>query len=414
MINKDIIPAIREDLNVDTTVIEGINHIVLSDEIGFAKEPAVFGEMLLVILQQIDGKISFEELHSWVVQNINSNIPLENIKKPIEELIERGFFQTKEYFSFKEKFYAELTSGKTRLPVCAGSSYSAEKEILKNEIESIFATPFEDGYPQNANAIIAPHIDFRIGNEANKVYASAYHAIKETNPDIVFVLGTSHRYSSSYFMLTNKNYLTPLGEAVTNKDVVDYLLADTPSEIANIDEIAHLSEHSVELQIVLLQKLFENKDISFIPVLAGSLHDYIAVNGDPANNSDLINFIKKVSEVESLFGKKALFVASVDFAHIGRKFGDDFNAEFYLDTVKTEDKKLLDFISSGKSKEFFSKISQDRDKWKICGTSPIYLLMQILNDSKGRVLNYGQWNEVETLSAVTFASVAFYKEENNV
>jgi AmmeMemoRadiSam system protein B len=413
MKNNDVIPAIREDLSVDTTNIDGITHIVLTDEIGFAKEPAVFGEILLLILQQIDGNISLEDLHKWVLENINSNLPLEAIKTPIEELIERGFFQTEDYFTYKEKFFTELNSGNIRFPICAGSSYSEDKTLLENELEALLSTPFEDGYPQNAKAIIAPHIDFKVGQEAHKVYASAYHAIAKSNPDIVIVLGTCHRYSNAHFMLSNKNYLTPFGEAKTDKSIVEYLLKDTPENIAKIDEMAHLTEHSVEFQIVLLQKMFQDRDISFVPIVTGSLHDYIAVNGKPTTNLALMSFIEKLNNVEAVFGKKVLIVTSVDFAHIGRKFGDDYNAEFYLDTVREEDGKLLEFISMGKSDDFLSKISHDQDKWKVCGTSPIYLTMLTLNNAKGKILNYGQWNETETLSAVTFASVAFYEEDKN-
>ncbi len=407
---NDIIPEIRDDLNIETTSIEGINHIVLIDEYGYAQEPAVFGEILLVILQQIDGKITFEDLHGWVKENINSNLTIDTIKNPIEELISRGFFKTEDYFEFKDNFNKELNSGTTRFPICAGTSYSNDKEKLEKEIDDIFAAQFVDGYAQNAKAIIAPHIDFRIGDEAHKVYASAYHAIKDSDPDIVIILGTCHRYSNAHFMLTNKNYLTPLGEAQTNKDIVKYLLDNTNNQIAIIDEMAHLTEHSVELQTVLLQRIFAEKDITYVPVLTGSLHEYLAVNGKPTANKQLMDFISKINNIKNLFNKNVLIVASVDFAHIGRKFGDDYNAEFYLDTVKEEDSKLLEFIKDGNSDNFLNKISSDKDKWKICGTSPIYLMMQILNNSKGKVLNYGQWNETETLSAVTFASVAFYDE----
>ncbi len=407
---NDIIPEIRDDLNIDTTSIEGVNHIVLIDEIGYANEPAVFGEVLLVILQQIDGNITFEDLHKWVQENINSNLSIDIIKNPIEELISRGFFKTEDYFKYKDNFYQELNSGTTRFPICAGSSYSKDKEELEKELDAILATPFVDGYAQNAQAIISPHIDFRIGKEAHKVYASAYHAIKESNPDIVIILGTCHRYSNAHFMLTKKNYLTPLGEAQTDKKIVDYLLDNASEEIAVIDEMAHLTEHSAELQTVLLQRIFSDKNITFVPILTGSLHEYLAVNGKPTANKPLMDFMHKIKNIGTNLNKKVLIVASVDFAHIGRKFGDDFNAEYYLDTVKEEDKKLLDYISAGSSDNFLNKISEDKDKWKICGTSPIYLMMQILNNSKGRVLNYGQWNETETLSAVTFASVAFYDE----
>ncbi len=411
MKSDDRIPLLREDLLISSTMINDTLHIVLSDEIGFAKEQTAFSEMMLHILQQIDGKKSFTDLHQWVLENINSALTLQSIKEPIEELIKRGFFQTEDFLAYKSNFYKQLNKSTIRTPICAGSSYSALKEQLNIEIDEILSANIENGIPNNAKAIIAPHIDFKIGKEAHRVYASAYSAIKNTNPDVVIILGTSHSYSNAFFMMSAKNYLTPLGEAKTNLDVVNYLLDKTPERIAKIDEMAHLNEHSVEFQVVLLQKLFAEKDITFLPIVTGSMHEYVAVNGKPTADNELMAFISKLQKLESVFEKKVLIVASVDFAHIGRKFGDDFNAEYYLDTVRKEDAVLLNKLSEGDSDEFLEKISKDKDKWKICGTSPIYLLMQILNNSKGTVLDYGQWHETETSSAVTFGSVAFYNEE---
>ncbi len=411
MKSDDRIPPLRQDLLIHSTMINDTPHIVLSDEIGFAKEQTAFSEMMLHILQQIDGKKSFNDLHQWVLENINTALTLDSIKEPIEELIKRGFFQTEDFLDYKSNFYNELNKGTVRYPICAGSSYSELKEQLNIEIDEILSTNDKNGIPNNAKAIIAPHIDFKIGKEAHRVYSSAYSAIKNSNPDIVIILGTSHSYSNSFFMMSAKNYLTPLGEAKTNQDVLNYLLEDTPERIAKIDEMAHLKEHSVEFQVVLLQKLFAEKDITFVPVVTGSLHEYLAVHGKPTSDTELMTFITKLQKLETVFEKKVLIIASVDFAHIGRKFGDDFNAEYYLDTVREEDAILLNKLSEGNSGEFLEKISNDRDKWKICGTSPIYLLMQILDNSKGTVLDYGQWHETETSSAVTFSSVAFYNEE---
>ena len=56
---------------------------------------------------------------------------------------------------------------------------------------------------------------------------------------------------------------------------------------------------------------------------------------------------------------------------------------------------------------FFNEIAKDQDRRRICGFSPLYSLIHLLNGSRGKTLNYDQAFTPETGSAVTFASMIF-------
>ena len=56
---------------------------------------------------------------------------------------------------------------------------------------------------------------------------------------------------------------------------------------------------------------------------------------------------------------------------------------------------------------FFQAIAKDQDKRRICGFSPLYSLIRLLDGAQGKHLKYSQAFTPETGSAVTFTSVIF-------
>ena len=169
-------------------------------------------------------------------------------------------------------------------------------------------------------------IDFRIGSKAHRCYAAGYHSIRNTNADLFVILGTSHQGNSDYFMLTKKDFETPLGCAETDRDIID-MLASGLSYDLTIDDMAHRHEHSIEFQVVLLQHYFRNRSFRILPVLVGSFHNFIHDKTMPGSDGRLSEFISKLKGIIAEMGRKAVFIASADMAHIGRKFNDKFYAE---------------------------------------------------------------------------------------
>ena len=56
---------------------------------------------------------------------------------------------------------------------------------------------------------------------------------------------------------------------------------------------------------------------------------------------------------------------------------------------------------------FFQAIAKDQDKRRICGFSPLYSLIHLLDGAQGKHLKYSQAFTPETGSAVTFTSLIF-------
>jgi AmmeMemoRadiSam system protein B len=106
--------------------------------------------------------------------------------------------------------------------------------------------------------------------------------------------------------------------------------------------------------------------------------------------------------------RRVCFVAGVDLAHVGRQFGDrEPITDEFLKWVESEDQRLVQRLAALDAPGFFNEIAKDQDKRRICGFSPLYSLIHLLNGSRGKTLKYSQAFTPETGSAVTFTSMIF-------
>ena len=159
-----------------------------------------------------------------------------------------------------------------RLPAVAGAFYEGEEEKLKKQIEESFLHPIGPGkIPQvplqktkrDNIFFIVPHAGYMY---SGPVAAHAYYYLaSEGTPDTVIILGPNHTGLGSYVSIWPKGkWKTPLGEVEIDEKIAMDLVRE--SEVIDIDEKAHLYEHSVEVQIPFLQYFFNSK-IKIIPII---------------------------------------------------------------------------------------------------------------------------------------------------
>ena len=144
-----------------------------------------------------------------------------------------------------------------------------------------------------------------------------------------------------------------------------------------------------------------------MPVLVSSFQRSIIEQCPPPRDSEIGKFLSSLRGAVDSAAGSVCFVAGVDLAHVGRQFGDDEPlTKQFLENVADEDFGLLDHLAALDHQAFFHAVAKHQDKHRICGFSPLYSLMHLL-DATGRPLKYGQAVTAETSSAVTFASLVF-------
>src|SRR5205085_2116085 len=142
-------------------------------------------------------------------------------------------------------------------------------------------TPQPDG---RLRAVLLPHIDYQRGGPT---FAWGFKEVFEQTDAALFVIvGTSH-YSPCRFTLTRKDFRTPFGITRTDQTYIDRLVAHYGDGLFD-DEIAHVPEHSIELEVVFLQYLYEGgRPFRIVPLVVGSFQDCVEASRPPAEAADI-------------------------------------------------------------------------------------------------------------------------------
>lgn len=391
----------------------GQTFICLRDPNGFAPEPILLGMGAYFIITLFDGANDLRDVQAAFLKRYGDILPLGRLKELIAALDRAYFLESPAFAEHLRKLRDDFRQSPDRPAMLAGLCYAKEPDRLRKEIESFFAPPEGPGAisgPGRSDGrlagIIAPHIDPRRGAAA---YAHAYGELKKHKPpELVIILGTSHYGAGpELFTATRKNYVTPLGTLKTDTGFVDRLAARYQTGDLFADELLHRNEHSIEFQMLFLKWALEGHEFSVVPILISSFHEMVARGLMPAEDPRVGGFIEALRAVLDSDKRRTLIVAGVDFAHIGRKFGDDFAVDgSVVERVQREDLSLIEFIQRGDPQGFFQNILRDRDARRICGLAPMYMQLELLRERSGRLLKYGIAMEPDTGSAVSFASLA--------
>jgi AmmeMemoRadiSam system protein B len=355
-------------------------------------------------LQLFDGRRSLRDVQALVMQQLGGQlIPLEVLYRLAERLDDALFLDGPRFRAAAED--------PVRRPVCIGC-YQAEPELLRSQLRGLFTDPGGPGLPGDARpdgklrAALVPHIDYARGGTS---FAWGFKEIFERAAGSLFVIvGTSH-YSGHRFTLTRKHFRTPLGVVETDGAFIDRLVKHYGDGLFDDELMAHLPEHSIELEVVLLQYLHEGKrPIRIVPLVVGSFHDCIATRSEPSRREDIGRMIAALQAAERETSEPVFYLISGDLAHIGPKFGDEAPVnERFLTRSKTQDDAILKQATAADPSAYFRVIAAESDERRICGLPPTYTVLKALQPSAGKVLHYGRYVHPQGFESVSFASVAF-------
>ena len=388
---------------------DGERLIGLRDPSGFTDQVILLPIPALDIVSLFDGERSVTEIHQAVRSRHGADVPgPEEIARFAERLDEAGFLDSEGFAARRRGIEDAWLAGPSRPPAHAGGAYAGNPEALKSQIDGFFAHADGPGLPVPAagaprlRGLIAPHIDFHRGGPT---YAWAYRALLErSDADLFVVLGTCHAGMADPFAVTLKAYDTPLGAADADRDFFDALSRRYGHDLL-ASETAHRSEHSIEFQAVMLQRLL-GRPFTILPVLASFLHEAVWSGDEAEADPRVPRFLGALGETIAASERRVCVIAGVDLAHVGPRFGDAAqNTAASLDRVAREDRRMLEAVTASEAAAFFASVAADGDSRRICGLSPIYAFLRALPGSRGELLRYAQWPDPQ--GAVTYCAAAF-------
>jgi AmmeMemoRadiSam system protein B len=362
------------------------------------------------VLQLLDGSHSRQEIDRIVKRDLDGSVPKNFVEDLLGKLDSVYLLDTPRYRTQRTRVIQDYCQKSVRPASHAGGAYESDPVKLRQQIRGMFAGAEGPGHPgpfrgNDLKGIFSPHIDFRRGGSS---FAYGFKELAErTNARTFVIIATSH-YSMHRFILSKKDYETPLGIAKTDQDFVDRLVEHYGSHCFE-DEYATRPEHSVEFQVLFLQYLFEGKrDFRIVPLLVGSFHDAVEQGREPADHPDIGRMIEALRMAEAASTDGVCFVCSGDLAHIGMKFGDPWSIDSNRSAwCRGEDLALVSAMETGDPTRLFEMMVGNRDERRICGFPPAYVMFHAMGKTAGKKLCYDQFVDPRGYEIVSFASMAF-------
>ena len=408
-------PRLRWPLEVNYFDEKGESYIVLRDSSGVAPNPAVFPLAFAPILARLDGNNS---IASILEEGAQYGVTEELLQIFVSELDQLFYLDTPASVARMNELRSEFEAKEVRDAALAGVVYSADPKSLRSEIADYLKRcpelEFEPPRGAAISAVMSPHIDYARGWQA---YAAAHKAFaKGTRPDYIFLLGTAHQATRGIYHLSDKDFATPLGNFPSAKEVVAELCSSLGREKLLDDHFLHKEEHSLELQLPFLAHAWEKEGLpKILPVLVGSFQHFLESRSSPAKDPEVADFVAALAEITAAMlkeGKKLMFYAGVDFAHIGPQFGDQepvTDAE--LEGLRARDSEMLDVLLRSDEEALFAHICEDGDQRRVCGYPSLYTMLATMKaagiSARGHCLDYRQAVDSKRECIVSFASAAW-------
>ena len=274
-----------------------------------------------------------------------------------------------------------------RTPAVSGTFYPEDEKKLKNLIHDCFMHPIGPGKtcPIESNekiyGVICPHAGFVY---SGPVACHSFYSLSASSSKLAIIVGPNHYgIGQNTASMIDVSWKTPLGLVEVDSDSVLELREHL--DILEIDSFSHSKEHSIEVQIPILQEVFSD-EMKILPI---SL-----INQEQKTATLVGSAIAKIAQE-----KDALLIGSSDFTHYEEN-------EF----AHRLDLALIDAILKLDIDEFY-KILHER-KVTACGFGAIASIMTAckeLGATQGKLLKYATSGDIsgDKSSVVGYASIIF-------
>lgn len=378
------LPALR-NLDVSPVEHDGETLICLRDPEGYVPEPVVLSPAAFVVATYLNGENDVADIqYAFCNATGGQAIREQDIEHIVEFLDNHGFLHTQKYTHIRIKIERAYFESASRPAHLAGKSYPSDPAELSAYLDALYVReggpgdaprPVSDGTP--LKCMVAPHIDFDRGGHS---YAHTYFTMARTGrPDTVVVFGVAHAGPPAPFIMTRKHYETPLGTLEVDTNLTESIAAACDWDPFEF-EIVHRSEHSIEFQAVMLAHLY-GAAVKIVPILCGPF----CVDAQEEDvDSRAEAFLEACRASIASSDKKISVIAGADLAHVGRRFGDDFDiTDGVIARVRERDQEDLAKAVALQPKAWYEAVMRDENERRVCGLNCIYSALRLVEGAAG-------------------------------
>ena len=274
-----------------------------------------------------------------------------------------------------------------RTPAVSGTFYPDNEKELKSIIRDCFTHTIGPGKipptdsDQKIYGVICPHAGFVY---SGPVACHSFYSISSSTSKLAIITGPNHYgIGQSTASMVDASWKTPLGLMEVDSESALELRDDL--DILELDSFSHSKEHSIEVQVPMLQETFSH-EMKILPVSLINQEQETAVKVGSA--------IAKIAQK-----KDALLIGSSDFTHYEEN-------EF----AHRQDLALINPILKLDVDEFYKTLYERHVT--ACGFGAIASTMiacKELGATEGKLLKYATSGDVsgDKSSVVGYASIIF-------
>lgn len=258
-----------------------------------------------------------------------------------------------------------------RKPAVANIFYPEDKESLLSSIKECFLHEYGPKSlppPKDQRkfiSLIVPHAAYIY---SGPIAANSYYYASSYKPDLVVLIGPNHYGIGSGVATMKGIWETPLGSIEVDDEAVDIVVKE--SGIIDIDFYAHSRDHCLEVQLPMLQFIYDHK-FKILPIILWMQ--------DRETAEDIGKALAVIAKQ-----KNTLLIASSDFTHYEPN-----------EVAHKKDKELIKCIEELDLLKYYTVL--ERLDVTACGYGAMASVMyasKLLGASKGELIRYATSGDI--------------------
>ncbi len=348
---------------------------------------------VLPLILQFQGQESLSELET------RTKAPINMLRELVTRMDELGLLWGPRFDELERLAKARIQES-GNFPATCSLAIGSERDKAAEKIAQWMSEVEDPEIEGTVSGVVAPHLDYERGWHN---YASAYRAL---NPDVrvdrIVVLGTNHFGIGDGVVLSEFGFTTPLGNVPADKATLAFLEKSLGHKRMYADQMDHLGEHSIQLQLPWLQHVYGE-----VPVLGALIPDPLRPVSDDGERATTLEFVQALRTALEELGGRTVFVASSDLSHIGPNFGDPGPVNDQIASqVEQLDRERLGLFCGADPTAFEAPFRAQNNISRWCSLGNMGTALRVASPGCVELIDYEQVRDAENASLVSCASLA--------
>jgi MEMO1 family protein len=273
---------------------------------------------------------------------------------------------------------------RVRTPAVAGMFYPNEKNELVETVKDCIMHQYGVGdfkITKKIYGAVCPHAGYMY---SGPVATHSFAAVAEQDFELAIIIGPNHwGLGCQVATMKDASWRTPIGDVQVDSDAASTI--NRICKIIEIDFFSHIKEHSIEVQVPMLQEFCKNK-FAILPICM--------LDQEIECATEVGSAVAKIAKT-----KKSIIIGSSDFTHYEQN-----------EVAHKQDEALIEPILEMDVPLFYDVLKKRRVS--ACGYGAIaatIVACRELGASKGQLLKYATSGDVAGSkdSVVGYASIVF-------